>query len=139
MRDKLEQIKWDLMSCDTFDRETPHVVEDSGVGLQNGFLALWKKTLLGGGYFINDGKLTETFTGFYLNWKDSEYQPRVEIVGLGEELTKKMEMVYHLAQAGDFDLVKLGIAQQIEAYVNKGVLGIEPATRKFLSLLPQSK
>jgi hypothetical protein len=59
-----ESTHWKLVYRDTFDREEPPSVDEQGVGIIDGLVALWRKTLHEG--VGPDGDAT--FSQFSLRW-----------------------------------------------------------------------
>jgi hypothetical protein len=60
-----ETTAWRLTYDDLFDRETPTTVEQTGIGISEGLVVLWHKTLHEG----VDAKGRRTFSQFCLRWE----------------------------------------------------------------------
>lgn len=78
---------WILWHRDTFDHETPPIVEAEGTGIIDGLRELWKSVLSEG---IDDSG-TATFSSFHLAWGGTA----------GEQIS------VHVATAGNVSLLKL--------------------------------
>ena len=130
MSEKHEQLKWSITYRDTFDRDTPPMVEVTGTGLTQGLSALWKKTLREGYDFSSP--TGETFSQFFMSWEEGGTYPTYISLSGKEAFLKKLELLYRRLVAGDMDLIKQAVDQQIEGYKKDGVSGIYKATDTFL-------
>ena len=87
VRDPFPDAEWEVWYQDTFDRETPFMVEVKGRGLIEGLTELWARHLC---ETVCPGGFTG-FSRFWLRWED---QVSVQIDPSGEGATRLREWMF---------------------------------------------
>ena len=130
----LNNISWELIYRDTFDRETPPRIEKTGNGIKSAIFCLWQYTLSEG----ITKKGNRSFSAFNLIFKNTEAYKN-ETRSNGFSLTDNIINVWHSATA----LSKLrayiyGFKDRTggrEAYIDKGGMLLNLLTEYHYSKL----